>query len=378
MSYAVTVDTSRPEGTPELDELQRAGVIHLLGERLDAVDVLEGEAGEIVDVTDHFIGVHPEGALLKVFIDAPTLEDAEAAVEALIGDILEHCEPLAGWSIDKCEVELHLDSAKESLDAADGPGVPPSDLGVRAATHHMHRTVAAERPGPSDEDRAAMRATLRALAPQLAGIGLASLGHLTPEDVENDEEWGEEFNVAVEDAELAAGALFYSVDILLDELFEDIDTLRDSPNAAQCDGGLLQLEGLPAQFAHLYTPLFARQLVVTAVDLTARLCRLGFVQLSSVAEELLLRLLLETTEATLDIHGLLDDGAQEALNSFRESVYEDLDHEWLYQSAMDGIDQDPAAALLGISSRGVDDWFTPFNAGRPVHPYVTGSATDEE
>ncbi|MFI6448836.1 hypothetical protein [Kitasatospora sp. NPDC050543] len=184
--------------------------------------------------------------------------------------------------------------------------------------------------------------------------------------------------MASADAELAAGAIFYSIDILLDELFEDVETLADAPNAAQCDGVLLQLEGLPPQFAHLQTPLFARKLLVTAVDLTGRLCRPGFSQLSSVAEELLLRLLLETTEATLDIHDLLNDGVQEALGSFRENVYEYLDHEWLYDPAMDGIDQAPAAALLGVAPMSVDDWFAPFNASRPVHPYAAGSATDEE
>ncbi|MBP0453489.1 hypothetical protein J5Y04_28675 [Kitasatospora sp. RG8] len=225
---------------------------------------------------------------------------------------------------------------------------------------------------------------MRALAPQLAGVGLATFGHLTAEDMEDmedeedEEESDEEFHVAREDAELAAGAIFYSIDILLDELFEDIDSLGDNPNVAQCEGGLLQLEGLPLQFAHLYTPLFARKLLVTAVDLTGRLCRGGFSQLSSVAEELLLRLLLETTEATLDIHGLLAGGVQETLGSFRENVYEDPDHEWLYEPALDGIGQDPAAALLGAAPMSADDWFAPFNGSRPVHPSAAGSATEEE
>ncbi|MFD5390355.1 hypothetical protein ACFWMG_36645 [Streptomyces sp. NPDC127074] len=35
------------------------------------------------------------GALLKVFVGAPTLEVAEAAVEAVIAEILDHSEPLA-------------------------------------------------------------------------------------------------------------------------------------------------------------------------------------------------------------------------------------------------------------------------------------------
>lgn len=89
-----------------------------------------------------------------------------------------------------------------------------------------------------------------------------------------------------------------------------------------------------------------------------------------MAEELLLRLWLETTEATLDLYGLLTPGTTEALNSLRENVYEDLDHEWLYDPAMDGIDQDPVSAHLGIAPMSVKDWFTPFNQHRTVHPYA--------
>jgi hypothetical protein len=124
------------------------------------------------------------------------------------------------------------------------------------------------------------------------------------------------------------------------------------------------------QFAHLYTPLFTRKLLVTAVSLTGRMSGPGFTQLSCVAEELLLRLWMETTEATLDLYGLLTPGTAEALGSLRENVYEDLDHEWLYDPAMDGIDQDPAAAHLGIAPMGIKDWFTPFNEHRTVHPYA--------
>ncbi|MEV7189744.1 hypothetical protein [Kitasatospora sp. NPDC093102] len=141
---------------------------------------------------------------------------------------------------------------------------------------------------------------------------------------------------------------------------------------------MFQLDRLPEQFAHFYTPLFARKLLVTAVELTGRLSRPGFTQPGCVAEELLLRLLLAEAEATLDLYGLLDDGVEDALVSFRENVFEDLDHELLYEPAMDGIDQDPAAAVLGIAPMSVEDWFTPFDFGSVVHPYAAGSATGRE
>jgi hypothetical protein len=40
-------------------------------------------------------------------------------------------------------------------------------------------------------------------------------------------------------------------------------------------------------------------------------------------------------------------------------VYEDMDHEWLYEPDADGIDEDPAFAHMGIALMGIKDWFTP-------------------
>jgi hypothetical protein len=369
MSYAVTVDTSQPEGAPALDPLQRAGVVHLLREGLDAIESIEDEHGQVVEITDHFIGVHPNGALLKVFVDAPRLEDAEAAVEAVIGEVLRNTELLAQWAVDKCEVELHVHLAEESLHSDDSHDSPAAEPEVRAAAHRAARTAAAAATDGARQ-REDMRAAISALAPKLAGVPVESFGHLPAEDLGEGKELNGAFVVSRRDAELAAGALVHSIDILIDELFEDITALDGAPNAAECDDGLLQLEGLPARFAHLYTPLFARKLLVTAVTLTDRLCRPGLAHPVCIAEELLLRLLLETAEATLDLHGLLHRGVREALDAFRANLYEDLDHESLYDPSLDGIDEDPAVAAPGNTPMGVDDWFTPFDGDGPVHPYV--------
>lgn len=123
-----------------------------------------GEDGEVVEITDTFVGVHPEGALLKVSVDAPSLEDAEAAVGALVEEIREGCKPLASWPVDKCQVELHLDLAKESREAVDGPDGPASDLAVRAATHRSPRCTSCAGAPPAQAPRlVAQRASLRHL-----------------------------------------------------------------------------------------------------------------------------------------------------------------------------------------------------------------------
>ncbi|MGW2343195.1 hypothetical protein [Streptomyces sp. NPDC001661] len=76
---------------------------------------------------------------------------------------------------------------------------------------------------------------------------------------------------------------------------------------------------------------------------------------------------------TLETFGLLDDGVSAALDSFADNVYEDMDHEWLYDDSMDGIDESALGVALGVAPIAFRAWFTPINEGRYVHP----SAADE-
>ena len=367
VKYTVSVDTQPPADSPELDALQRAGVIYLLRRGLDSVETIEGEDGSEVELLESFLAVHPTGALLKVVVDAPSLEEAEEAVRAVTDEILEGSDLLGEWVVSKCEVELHPDLAEESLDEANRPGI--SSASPSGLTAHPADGTAPS--GLSEEEREALRARICALAPVLAAFGVASFGHFTEPDEEDDEAPGEPL-VSHEVAELAAGALAYSMDIFLDELFMDLAVLtEESSNAAQCDGPMMQLDSLPSQFSLQYDERFARHLVVTAVTLTGRMTQPGFENLNCVAEELLLRLLLQTAEVTLELYGLMDQDVATAWEYFVEGVYEDMDHEWLYDPSMDGIDQDPAAAHLGIAPMGLKNWFTPFNEGRYVHPFAT-------
>ena len=52
-----------------------------------------------------------------------------------------------------------------------------------------------------------------------------------------------------------------------------------------------------------------------------------------------------------------------------DSLFEDLDHEMLYDPALDGISNDPECASLGIADLDVAAWFEPFNE-RTVNPYA--------
>ncbi|MFD5062545.1 MULTISPECIES: hypothetical protein [unclassified Streptomyces] len=96
-----------------------------------------------------------------------------------------------------------------------------------------------------------------------------------------------------------------------------------------------------------------------------------FTHLSCVTEELALRFLLTEAKACLETFDLLDDGVEQALDCFADLVYEDMDHEWLYDDAKDGIEHSPVGEMLGIAPMGLADWFKPFNDGRYIHPYAT-------
>lgn len=368
VTYVVTVDAEIPAGAPELDPLQREGVINLLDRHLDALEAVEGPDGVEIEVLDRLIAVHPGGALVKVFVDAPALEFAEDGVHAVMSEMLERTELLADWIIARCEVELHPDLARESLDAADGPDAPPSDPAERARLHAEGGPEA--EPGKLDDTEVeAMRRRLRSMAPQLQAFPLISFGGPEDEEGEADEEY-EPF-VSKEAAEIASGALVYGIHLLVDELFGDLGRLeQDGPSVAESEEVFMVLENLPERYVLQYDVLFVRRLVTTAVTMTGRLTRPYFGQLTCVAEELLMRFLITEAEVTADLYGLLDDEVRTALEAFTNEVFEDMDHEWLYEPAADGIDEDPALAHMGIAPMGINNWFTPFNEGRFVHSYA--------
>lgn len=380
VTYAVSVDARIAAGTPEMDELQRIGAGALLEDGFESVEEIAGADGTEVRLRDTFVGVYPGGARLKVFVDAPALEFAEETVRELVEELLERTELLADWTVERCQVELHPDQAKESLDAADGPDAPPNDVeSRRARLMGLAGEAATPHAAGTRAETDALRSKIRAMAPRLAAFGVGMFGVPEKEEAKGavhpknapDSTPTSASGITTEDAELAAGALIWGTDVLLDELFQDAHALdREATNVAECDGPMWLLDELPPRYALQYDARFARRFLVTAIALTTRLTEGSFRQLSCVAEELALRLLLREAEVTLDTFGLLDEGVSSALACFAELVYEDMDHEWLYDDAMDGIDESEAGEALGITPLAITNWFTPFNRDRYVHPYT--------
>ncbi|MER6839910.1 hypothetical protein [Streptomyces platensis] len=368
VTYVVSVDTRLPAGAAELDALQREGVIFLLRKGLDAIEAVEGPDDVEIEIFDSILAAHPGGVLLKLFVDAPALEVAEDAMREVVGEVLEQSELLSEWQITKCEVELHPEFAQRSLDAADGPDAPPADPVVRAAQYAEARAEATAVRLP-DEEVEAMRATVRAMAPRLTAFGLDSFGWC-----EDDEGSG----VDREHAELAAGALVYAIDLLVDQLFHDVQTLSEAKKSVEdCDGLLWYLDDLPEQFAAQYTVLFARRFLVTAVSLTARLTRDDFVQLGCVAEQFLLNFLLREAGVVLDGYGLLSEGVAAAWEAFADEMLEEFGYELRYEMAGDGDGETDAMTSEG-GALDVDRWFTPFDERCFIHPYAANEGGGQE
>jgi hypothetical protein len=59
-----------------------------------------------------------------------------------------------------------------------------------------------------------------------------------------------------------------------------------------------------------------------------------------------------------------------------DTLLEDVDFEFMYDEDMDGLESDPGAqAAMGVEIPPVQDWFSPFNDSRIVHPYAEAQRT---
>ncbi|MET9675176.1 hypothetical protein ABZY68_19075 [Streptomyces sp. NPDC006482] len=369
MTYVVTVEIRIPEGAPELDGLHRVGAAALLEQGFASVAGIEGADGMEMDLLDVAVAVHPGGAILKVMVVAPSLEFAEDAVGSVSEEVLERSELLAEWMVESSEVQLHTDAARESLEAADGPGAPPSDPQARRA----HHAAKPDTGGETERETQDHEAEFRSLAARLRSFTPAVFGVTDPEGGSSGVAGeGDPARVTPESAELAAGSLVYGAEVLIDELYDDIQALADEDTTvAECQGHLWHLDQLPPRHAAHYNELFARRFLVTAIALTTRFTDGSFRRLGCLAEELVLKLLLEQAHVTLDLHGLLDDEVAAALGRFAGEVYEDMDFAWLQGEGEGGGErEDGGVGDEDVTPGGFGTWFTPFDDARYVHPYA--------
>jgi hypothetical protein len=172
---------------------------------------------------------------------------------------------------------------------------------------------------------------------------------------------------------LAAGALIMAATQMIDELFQDIETLaRDrSTSVVDSEGAYFVLEELPQRFAGQYNGRFARNFHVAAVMITGRLSAERWMPPASVAEALALYLVIQRAQYLLVDHEFVDrEQARGLYLGFEDAAFEDVDHEWLYRADMDGFENDEEfAARFGTTDMRVQSWFQPIGDG-PAHVHA--------
>ncbi len=169
-------------------------------------------------------------------------------------------------------------------------------------------------------------------------------------------------------ASALAGCLIHASVSAVDHLLNDVIELRqqDDQEAVEISDTWI-LSALPSRFVSSYSALFAQRFLVALVDVTSRLTRC-WEPLSCVAQELGLRILLNETEVVADSADVaLDENWREHLE---ELLFEDADHELLYNPAFDGIEDEPASQPPGMAPMRIEDWFKPFNDERSLPPYA--------
>ncbi|MGO2542171.1 hypothetical protein ACT3TS_12570 [Specibacter sp. AOP5-B1-6] len=160
------------------------------------------------------------------------------------------------------------------------------------------------------------------------------------------------------------GAMHWAFEFLVDQLFDDVSTLRTEPEAV---AETMQLGDLPPLHRAHYGPLFAQRFLAVTLDLGTSLAT-SYRSPTCVAQELALRLLLDCVEILQDMLPALEL-AEDWRGSAEDNLFEDLDHELLYDPAFDGIASSPLAGQLGMANLDVSSWFTPF-FDRAVNPYA--------
>jgi hypothetical protein len=128
---------------------------------------------------------------------------------------------------------------------------------------------------------------------------------------------------------------------------------------------------LPRVFLHRYNDDFLRDFLVCLVSVGLKLMLPGFHPLGCTGEELAAAATRDHAVELLEAEGELADFA-----AWDDGAFEDLDHELLFDPALDGLPQTEVARALGMANLEYDDWFVPFDPPRVVHPYLAADDAD--
>ena len=298
-------------------------------------------------------------------------DNTEDEAAAVIWDVLPEEDPQDGEPPPVDEFDLQAARLRLLQDAEHLSAGP--DLGWLTA---LDTGSATEHPEEADE----------AAAEDVEATGTEAV----PVDVveaEAEDAVADPHEAAIIEAKYAAGALFQASVVVLDHLFMDLQTLAVEHHGASVadldDAAFFVLHELPGRYAHRYDALFIQEFIVATVDVTRRFTS-GWEPLSCVAQELALRMILNGAEFQLELAEVkLSEGWR---STIEDALFEDLDHEMLFDASLDGIEDDSESlAELRSAPLAFADWFRPFNSDRKLPPYLLdepdaepGSESDPE
>jgi hypothetical protein len=118
---------------------------------------------------------------------------------------------------------------------------------------------------------------------------------------------------------------------------------------------------LPPRYRLRYTARFARKFLACLMTVVWKLGQGEQMRLSCTAEELAAYALIQEAKATLDERGIGAD-----FEGFEDSLFEDLDFEFLFDDAYDGIESAEIAEEAGITNLAFRDWFCAVRTSRQL------------
>jgi hypothetical protein len=225
---------------------------------------------------------------------------------------------------------------------------------------------------PSDAVADSVRSGLRAAAGRARHPDLALWRFVADTRVLPDEDEISEDDVPAgerEPAELRRAALLAAAVDVVDRCIDDLQLIEfgdaQLPDADEAADSFVY-EWFPRRHRGAYDEDFFRRVMVTAVQVAADLADPRGGPASCTAEEIV-------RHAVGVIAGELCEAAALGKPWLDPDEYllEDADFEFLYGEDMDGLESDPGMqAALNIDVPPVQDWFSPFNDSRVVHPYL--------
>lgn len=158
-------------------------------------------------------------------------------------------------------------------------------------------------------------------------------------------------------------------DIVDDQLFEEvIDLVNHTVNPSDRSGPLRTFSErhLPTRYRESYDIGLLRRLTVCLVCAAERVDE-PLQPLRCRGEELVLRAVIEMALTEWEASGRTGD---HSFDQLLDLCFADLDHEYMFDEAFDGID-DPGTyegSQLGVRGLHPSGWFEPLILGLPVHP----------